>query len=57
MTKILGQGWIILQCQDRGQTRLENILHVSELKSNILSLGQFDEHRCQIVMEGCFLTN
>ena len=57
MTKIGGQGWIIFQCQYRGQTRLENILHVSELKFHILSLGQFDEHGYQIFMEGGFLTN
>ena len=36
--------------------RLDNVLDVPELKSNILSLGQFDEHGCRILMEGGFLT-
>ena len=35
--------------------RLHNVLYVPELKSNILSLGQFDEHGCRILMEGSFL--
>ena len=35
--------------------RLNNVLYVSELKSHILSLGQFDEHGFQILMEGSFL--
>ena len=55
-TKIGGRGWIMLQCQDGGQMRLDNILYVPKLKSNILSLGQFDEHGCRILMEGGFLT-
>ena len=36
--------------------RLANVLSVPELKANILSLGQFDEHGCRILMEGGFLT-
>ena len=36
--------------------RLDNVLYVLDLKSNILGLGQFDEHGCQILMEGGFLT-
>ena len=36
--------------------KLDNVLYVHELKSNILSLGQFDEHGCRILMEGGFLT-
>ena len=55
-TKIGGRGWIMLQCQDGGQMRLDNVLYVPELKANILSLGQFDEHGCRILMEGGFLT-
>ena len=35
--------------------RLHNVLYVLELKSNILSLGQFNEHGCRILMEGGFL--
>ena len=55
-TKIRGRGWIMLQCQDGGQMRLDNVLYVPELKANILSLGQFDEHGCRILMECGFLT-
>ena len=47
---------IMLQCQDGGQMRLDNVLYVLELKYNILSLSQFDEHGCGILMEGVFLT-
>ena len=36
--------------------RLDNVFYVPELKPNILSLGQFDEHGCRILMEGDFLT-
>ena len=36
--------------------RLDNVLYVPKLKSNILSLGQFDEHECRILREGGFLT-
>ena len=46
----------MLQCQDGGQMRLENVLYVPELKYNILSLGQFDKHGCRILMKGGFLT-
>ena len=46
----------MLLCQDGGQMRLDNVLYFPELKSNILCLGQFDEHGCGILMEGCFLT-
>ena len=35
--------------------RLDNVIYVFELKSNILSVGQFDEHGCRILMEGDFL--
>ena len=38
----------MLQCQDGGKMRLDNILYVPKLKANILSLGQFDEHECGI---------
>ena len=46
----------MLQSQDGGQMRLDITLYVPKLKSNILSLGQFDEHGCRILMEGNFLT-
>ena len=46
----------MLQCQDGGQMMLDNVLYVPKLKANILSLGQFDEHGCRILMEGGFLT-
>ena len=36
----------MLECQDEGQMRLGNVLYVPELKSNIFSLGQFNEHEC-----------
>ena len=36
--------------------RLDNVLYFPELKCNILSLGQFDEHGCRILLEGSFLT-
>ena len=36
--------------------RLDNVLYFPEVKSNILSLGQFDKHGCRILMEGSFLT-
>ena len=52
MTKIRGRGWIMLHSQDGGQMRLDNILYVPKLKYKILSLGQFDEHGCRILMEG-----
>ena len=56
MTKIGGRGWIMFQCQNGGQMRLDNVLYFLEVKSNILSLGQFDEHGCRILMGGSFLT-
>ena len=46
----------MLQCEDGGQMRLDNVLYVLKLKANILSLGQFDEHGCRILIEGGFLT-
>ena len=36
--------------------RLDNVLYVPELKYDILSLSQFDEHGCPILMKGSFLT-
>ena len=46
----------MLQHQDRGLMRLDNVLYVLELRSKILSLGQFIEHGCQILKEGVFIT-
>ena len=45
----------MLHCQYERQMRLDNVLYVPELKSNILGLGQFDEHGCRILIEGRFL--
>ena len=39
----------MLKCLHGGQMRLDNVLYVPKVKSNILSLGQFDEHRCRIL--------
>ena len=54
--KIGGRGWILLQCKDGGKKMLYNVLYVTKLKTNILSLNQFDEQGYQILMEGGFLT-
>ena len=39
---IRGLGWVMLQCQDKGQMRLDNA-YLLKLKFNILSLEQFNE--------------
>ena len=36
--------------------RLDNVLIILDLKSKILTLGQFDEYGCRILMEDGFLT-
>ena len=54
--KIGGRGWILLQCKDGGQKMLYNVLYVINLKTNILSLDQFDEQGYQILIEGGILT-
>ncbi|GKC84695.1 hypothetical protein Tco_1140412 [Tanacetum coccineum] len=48
--EIKGKGSIIIECDDDKQ-RIITVYYIPDLKSNLLSLGQFTEIGCKVVME------
>ncbi|KAD3336866.1 hypothetical protein E3N88_32385 [Mikania micrantha] len=48
--EIKGKGSILLQCKNGDQRLVTNVYYILELCDNILSLGQFDEGGCKIVI-------
>nr|GEU99311.1 zinc finger, CCHC-type [Tanacetum cinerariifolium] len=49
--EIKGKGLIIIECDDEKQRIISHIYYIPDLKSNLLSLGQFTEIGCKVVME------
>lgn len=54
--EIKGRGSILLGCRNQEQKIVSNVYYIPNLKSNILSLGQFTEIGCKIIMDGSILT-
>nr|GEW33709.1 zinc finger, CCHC-type [Tanacetum cinerariifolium] len=49
--EIKGKGSIIIECDDEKQRVISHVYYILDLKSNLLSLGQFTEIGCKVVME------
>ncbi|GJT29938.1 zinc finger, CCHC-type containing protein [Tanacetum coccineum] len=49
--EIKGKGSILIECDDEKQRTISHVYYIPDLKSNLLSLGQFTEIGCKIVME------
>ncbi|GJZ74958.1 zinc finger, CCHC-type containing protein [Tanacetum coccineum] len=49
--EIKGKGSILIECDDEKQRIISHVYYIPDLKSNLLSLGQFTEIGCKIVME------
>ncbi|GKA86284.1 zinc finger, CCHC-type containing protein [Tanacetum coccineum] len=46
-----GKGSILIECDDEKQRIISHVYYFPDLKSNLLSLGQFTEIGCKVVME------
>nr|GEZ38289.1 zinc finger, CCHC-type [Tanacetum cinerariifolium] len=49
--EIKGKGSILIECDDEKQRIISHVYYIPDLKSNLLSLGQFIEIGCKDVME------
>ncbi|GJS54432.1 zinc finger, CCHC-type containing protein [Tanacetum coccineum] len=49
--EIKRKGSIIIECDDEKQRIISHVYYIPDLKSNLLSLGQFTEIGCKVVME------
>nr|GEV53565.1 zinc finger, CCHC-type [Tanacetum cinerariifolium] len=49
--EIKGKGSILIECDDEKQIIISHVYYIPSLKSNLLSLGQFTEFGCKVVME------
>ncbi|GJW27623.1 zinc finger, CCHC-type containing protein [Tanacetum coccineum] len=49
--EIKGKGSILIKCDDEKQRIISHVYYIPDLKSNLLSLGQFTEIGCKVVME------
>ncbi|GKB92074.1 zinc finger, CCHC-type containing protein [Tanacetum coccineum] len=49
--EIKGKGSILLECDDERQRIISHVYYIPSLKRNLLSLGQFTEIGCKVVME------
>nr|GEX21436.1 zinc finger, CCHC-type [Tanacetum cinerariifolium] len=49
--EIKGKGSILIECDDEKQRIISHIYYIPDLKSNLLSLRQFTENGCKVVME------
>nr|GEY66225.1 zinc finger, CCHC-type [Tanacetum cinerariifolium] len=49
--EIKGKGSILIGCDDEKQRIISHVYYIPDLKGNLLSLGQFTEISCKVVME------
>ncbi|GJR07948.1 zinc finger, CCHC-type containing protein [Tanacetum coccineum] len=49
--EIKGKGSILIECDDEKQRIISHVYYIPSLKSNLMSLGQFTEIGCKVVME------
>nr|GEV55211.1 zinc finger, CCHC-type [Tanacetum cinerariifolium] len=49
--EIKGKGSVLIECDDEKQRIISYVYYIPELKSNLLSLGQFTKIGCKVVME------
>ncbi|WVZ84642.1 LOW QUALITY PROTEIN: hypothetical protein U9M48_031649 [Paspalum notatum var. saurae] len=48
---IAGRGTVLFSCRDGGHRALTGVYFIPRLKSSIISLGQLDEHGCQVLID------
>ncbi|WVZ71914.1 hypothetical protein U9M48_020443 [Paspalum notatum var. saurae] len=48
---IAGRGTVLFSCRDGGHRTLTGVCFIPRLKSRIISLGQLDEHGCQVLID------
>jgi hypothetical protein len=53
--QIEGKGTIIFECRNGKHLALTQVYYIPRLRSNILSLGQMDELRCDTHIRHCLL--
>nr|GEU51461.1 zinc finger, CCHC-type [Tanacetum cinerariifolium] len=49
--EIKGKGSILIECDDEKQRIISHVYYIPDLKINLLSLGQFTEIGCKVVMK------
>ncbi|CAA0839612.1 cysteine-rich RLK (RECEPTOR-like protein kinase) 8 [Striga hermonthica] len=50
--EIRGRGTIIFRCQNGVHGALTDVYYIPQLRSSIISIGQLDEHDCEVLVKG-----
>jgi hypothetical protein len=51
LVEIAGWGTVLFASKDGGHRAFHDVYHIPRLRSNILSIGQLDEHGCKIEID------
>ena len=49
---IQGRGTVVFQCKNGEHKTLTDVYYIPRLRSIIVSIGQLDEHGCQVLIDG-----
>jgi len=49
--EIRGRGTIIFRCQNGEHHALTDVYYIPQLRSSIVSIGQLDEHGCEVLVK------
>ena len=49
--EIQGRGTVLLECRNGAHRALSDVYYIPMLRSNILSIGQLDEHGCRVLID------
>lgn len=55
IVEIAGRGTVLVSARNGGHRGLTDVYYIPKLRSNIISLGQMEEHGCLIVLKEGFL--
>lgn len=55
VVEIAGRGTVLILARNGGHRGLTDVYYIPKLRSNIISLGQMEEHGCKVVLEEGFL--
>ncbi|CAA0806572.1 Gag-Pol-related retrotransposon family protein [Striga hermonthica] len=50
--EIRGRGTVIFRCQNGEHRALTDVYYIPQLRSSIISIGQLDEHGCEVLIKG-----
>ena len=53
--EIRGHGTVIFLCQNGKHRALTDVYYIPQLRSSIVSIGQLDEHECEVLIESRIL--